>query len=447
MPQLWEWDAATGQGRVRAEGKKPDGWLPALAVNPNSGEIAVFLGDGLGDGTIKIWRADWQLSRELSLDRNAVDDLAWSWKDIQLAAARRDGSVHLFDTYSWGPAAVLPRHGGEVLSVAFDPASRRVASCGYDGRVILADAVPGRPPVWVYKQDGLYCPTFRADGRELAAGGNDGTIWLFDPATCKESAPPLPAPPRFKRGQRVRSLAFSPVGAILAAAWKDDPVVRIWNGRNNGPELRHDDPVNALAFRQDGGQLATASKDEVRVWDPATGRHLDRLKAPPGIPVVSAIAYHPDGRHLIGCGGQTVDRADTTWVWDLVAGGPPRGYRKSTEEYQILSFGVLPDGMVPGPTRDFGLSLFDPTGGRPARVIYPDGTGQVSAPHPAGRLMAITRRTGGIALWDSREDAEVYSIPLAGRSVRQLAFDPTGRRLVVNDDFGNLFVLDAPPEK
>ena len=442
-PQLWEWDLATGKGQLRAEGQKTDGWKPALAVRPRSGEIAVFL----GDSTIKIWTADWQLAREVSSDRNAVDDLAWSSQTIHLAAARRDGSVHVFDTLSWGPVAILPRHSGEVLSVAFDPASRRVASCGYDGRVILADAVPGRPPGWVSKPDGLYCPTFRADGRILAAGGRDGTIWLFDPATCKESAPPYRVPPGLRSGQKVRSLAFGPVGAVLAAAWEDDPVVRIWNGPDNGPEFRHDDPVNALAFRQDGGQMATASNDEVRLWVPATGKHLDRLKAPPGIRIVCAIAYHPDDRHLVGCGGQTVDRADTAWVWDLAAGGPPRVYRNTPEEHQLRSFRVLPDGMVPGPTRDFGLSLFDPTGGRPARVIYPDGTGQVWAVHPDGRLMTITRRTGGIALWDSREDAEVYSIPMAGRTIAQLVFDPSGRRLVVNDTFGNLFVLDAPPEK
>jgi WD40 repeat protein len=442
-PQLWEWDPATGNGQVRAEGKKPNGWLPALAVRPHSDEIAAFL----GDGTITIWTAGWQLAREVSLDRDAVDGLAWSWQNIHLAAARRDGSVHVFDTYSWGPVAILPRHGGEVLSVAFDPASQRVASCGYDGRVILADAVPGRPPVVISRPSGLSSATFRADGRQLAAGGYDGTIWLVDPATGKESAPPLPVPPGLTSGQRVRSLAFSPVGGVLAAAWKDDPVVRIWDGPNKGPELRHDDPVHALVFRQDGGQLATASKDEVRLWEPATGKLLDRLKAPPGILLVCAIAYHPDGRHLIACGGQSVDRAHTEWVWDLVAGGRPRVYRMAPEEYQVHSFGVLADGMVPGPTRDFGLSLFDPTGARPTRVIYPDGTGQVWAVHPDGRLMAVARRTGGIALWDGREDAEVYSIPLAGRTVARLAFDPTGRRLAVIDTASNLFVLDAPPEK
>jgi WD40 repeat protein len=441
--QLWEWDPATGNGRLRDEGKKPGGWPPALAVRPHSGEIAVFL----GDLTIKIWSADWQTAREVTVDRDAVDDLAWSWQSIHLAAARRDGSVHVFDTFSWGPVAVLPRHGGEVMGVAFDPASRRVASCGYDGRVILADAVPGRPPVVASRPGGLNCPTFRADGRELAAGGSGGTIWLFDPATCQGSAPPLPAPPGSKPDQRVRCLAFGPVGAVLAAAWKDDPVVRIWNGPDSGPELRHDSPVHALAFRPDGGQLATASGDEVRLWDPATGKHLDRLTAPPRIRVVCAVAYHPDGRHLIACGGRSVDLAHTGWVWDLVAGGPPRVYRKAPQEDQVHAFGVLPDGMVPAPTRDFGLSLFDPTGGRPTRVVYPDGTGQVWAVHPDGRLMAIARRTGGIALWDSREDAETYLIPLAGRTVARLAFDPTGRRLAVIDTASNLFVLDAPPEK
>jgi WD40 repeat protein len=200
-------------------------------------------------------------------------------------------------------------------------------------------------------------------------------------------------------------------------------------------------------FRQDGRQLATVSTDEVRLWEPATGKQVGRLKPPPQILAVCAIAYHPDGRHMIASGGLAVDRASAEWVWDLVAGGPPRVYRKPAAEYPVLSFGVLQDGMVPGPTRDFGLSLFDPTGARPTRVIYPDGTGQVWAMHPDGRLLAVTRRTGGIALWDSREDAETYSIPLAGRTVAQMAFDPTGRRLAVIDANFNLLVLDAPPEK
>src|SRR5262249_56470329 len=118
--------------------------------------------------------AHWEFAGEVPGDRDAVDDLAWSSQRIHLAAGRRDGSVHVFDTISWGPVAVLPRHGGEVLSVAFDPASRRVASSGYDGRVILAEAVPGRPPASASRPGGLYGATFRADGRELAAGGFDG---------------------------------------------------------------------------------------------------------------------------------------------------------------------------------------------------------------------------------------------------------------------------------
>jgi WD40 repeat protein len=441
--QLWEWDPVTGDGQLRAEGSKPGGWPPSFAARPNTDEIAV----AIGDHTLKIWTGDWRLAREVAIDREAFDDLAWSWHTTHLAAARRDGSVHVFDTFSWGPVAVLPRHGGEVMSVAFDPASRRVASCGYDGRVILADAVPGRPPVSTSGAVTLACPAFRADGRELVAGGADGALWRFDTATGKESAPRLPAPPGLPPGRRVRSLAVSSTGGVLAAAWRDDPVVRLWNGTDSGPEFRHDDPVHALAFRQDGRQLATVSPDEVRLWEPATGRQVGRLKPPPEIFAVCAVAYHPDGRHLIACGGRAVDRAHAEWVWDLVAGGPPRVYRKSPDESYVLSFGVLPDGMVPTPTRDFGLSLFDPTGGRPARVIYPDGTGQVWAVHPDGRLMAIARRTGGIALWDSREDAEVYSIPLTGRTVARLAFDPTGRRLAVIDTASNLLVLDAPPEK
>ena len=149
----------------------------------------------------------------------------------------------------------------------------------------------------------------------------------------------------------------------------------------------------------------------------------------------------PDGRV------RTVDQGRTEWFWDLAAGGPPRVYRDGLGDYNVRSPGVLPDGMIPGPTREFGLSLFDPTGDRPARVVYPGGTAQVWAVHPDGRLLAVARRTGGVALWDYREEAEVCSVPLAGRAAVHLAFDPTGRRLAGTDTVGNVFILDAPPEK
>src|SRR5262249_50437607 len=65
--ELWEWDPITGKGQVRAEYKKLDQWQPALAVRPSSGEIAAFL----GGHAVKIWTANWEPVRDVSLDGDA----------------------------------------------------------------------------------------------------------------------------------------------------------------------------------------------------------------------------------------------------------------------------------------------------------------------------------------------------------------------------------------
>ncbi|MER6161594.1 serine/threonine-protein kinase, partial [Streptomyces sp. NPDC001868] len=118
--------------------------------------------------------------------------------------------------------------------------------------------------------NGVYEVKYSPDGKTLATDGDEGTVWLWDPATGRHRSTL-----RVHDGS-VNDVEFSPDGKTLATAGEDG-TVRLWDpatGRARAVAVfDHGSPVFAVAFSPDGKTLATAGEDgTVRLWDPATGR-------------------------------------------------------------------------------------------------------------------------------------------------------------------------------
>ena len=108
--------------------------------------------------------------------------------------------------------------------------------------------------------------------------GHDGKA----PCTCLDPWETDDACPMTGHSGAVKSVAFSPIGDILASG-SADATIRIWDARRN--QLRsltgHSGPVLCLAFRQDGlltvllSEFGTFHLGQDRPWDDVSGQLWD----------------------------------------------------------------------------------------------------------------------------------------------------------------------------
>lgn len=171
------------------------------------------------------------------------------------------------------------------VQIAFSP----------DGAQIAA-AVDSPPGVWTAQTDGsasrprllkptlrtaeINCIAYSPDGRQLAAGCNDGSVGFWDPASGAE-LPRLQA-----QSGEIRCIAFSPDGRYLATAggsltftpdgpsarqehWSDT-LVHLWDLQSNrevATFTEHFSGIYKLAFDSSGNRLLSAGGQRVLIWD------------------------------------------------------------------------------------------------------------------------------------------------------------------------------------
>jgi WD40 repeat protein len=214
------------------------------------------------------------------------------------------GIVHLLRLRDLNEFAFVPR-GPEVVRVALDPGAELLAIAGW------------RTASVVEIEDGH-----------------------LRSAPVSPRARPLRALAPFDAGVPI---ALSPEGSWLAAGggWSGPNVVIMQplNGSKTGWTITHGDEIEGLTFSPDGAYLATASRDEMRVFDLATrklralishngaiNRQTSDERDQRGMPG-AVVSFSPDGRIAVTAGGDGTARIWSTDFDDILqrlCAGPGR---------------------------------------------------------------------------------------------------------------------------
>jgi WD40 repeat protein len=303
-------------------------------------------------------------------------------------------------------------HGAaEVLALSVSPQGRQVASGGMDGTIQVWDAETGET---VLTHQGVsnivVAVAWSPDGQFIASTGNVGPtqIWFARTGNVLATVRDPGKGPSARSELATRGLSWSP-GSRYLALIGDDGAVKIWD-LHAGEFCRtirvyasggEAEASQAVAF--DGQRVAFSdATNAVYVFDAFTGEELAVCTGHTSW--VYALAWSPGGSRLVSGSNDGTAR-----VWDIRGGGA---------QLAVLDEGVARTGEhVPGET-----------------VLAVDWSRD-------GRYIATAGLRGVVSLWDASSWSLGEPLPLLREqcqgTVRALAFFPDTSRIVAGGhDFG-----------
>jgi WD40 repeat protein len=421
------WDVGTGRILHRIAG----GTGVSVAFSPTKPALA--FGGHAGRIALLNPRTGREIRTIADLSPAGPNALAWSRDGTRLAAALTDGTARIWDVASGRELERFAGHRCCVISAAFSP----------DGRLLATGAEDAKVNLWSSSGNALYTLhaaakritglTFTAAGElAITANGAETQIWK-----------PGGRPRTVASARNARGVVASGDGRTLAVAGPGThaTVVDARTGRVT-QTLGAPAKVQAVAFDRSAKRVVVASKHGTRIFSVQDGRPLN----PQGpAMIVTQVAFLPTRNALAealfevgGPGGGAL------WLKSL-ASGRMLGAISSPGPFTAL--GVNPSGslMAAAGRADPGVRILDVATTKEVRELL----GHISDVHAVawsadGRLLATGGADGTVRVWNPATGDELRVIR-HGAPVYAVAFNRDGGRLAFGDADGSVSVWAGCP--
>jgi WD40 repeat protein len=262
---------------------------------------------------------------------------------------------------------------------------------------------------------------------------------------------------RFRHPDRVRVVAFSPDGKMIASACLfDHNYIYLWDASTGTAVCRIEPPGGwargPIAFSPDGKVLASGG-DPLCLWEVCSGRNLFRLKNA-GDEWHTALAFSPDGRllasgsqHSAAKGGTFTTHVETVVdLWEVGTGRKIHRLQGFGEPVESLSF--APDGKtLATASYDKTLRLWDVETGEELYRIGQKRALTRIAFAPDGKTLASGDLAGKVGLWDVNQGTERVRFQAHDERVTSLEFTADGRTLLTGAESSTVRLWDPATGK